>query len=75
MRLKVLGQNKTEVEINGNTTVLFSYNTPVAALVNGLFFRTEKNWSKTTTKHINQWLGDSKAELAPQSYFDDLMKG
>lgn len=75
MRLKVLGQNKTEVEINGNVEVLFSYNTPVAANVNGVFYRTDKSWSRTTSKHINAWLDGAKAELKPQSYFDDLMKG
>lgn len=75
MKLKVLGQNKTEVDINGNISVLFSYNTPVAAHVNGAFYRTDKSWSRTTSKHINAWLAGAKAELKPQSYFDDLMKG
>lgn len=75
MRLKVLGQNKTEVKINGNISVLFSYNTPVAAHVNGAFYRTDKSWSRTTSKHINAWLAGSKAELRPQAYFDELMKG
>lgn len=75
MTLKTLGQNKTEVNINDSTTVLFSYNTPVAAHVNGAFCRTDKSWSRTTSKHINQWLDGAKAELRPQAYFDDLMKG
>lgn len=42
------------------TVVFFSYKTPVAAKVpnsNGFtYLRTNKNYSITTTKHINSWL-------------------
>jgi len=53
MQLTPVGSNQTEVIINGNT-ILFSYQTPVAAFVPGRgALRTNKYWSNTTSKHIN----------------------
>lgn len=83
MKLKVIGSNMTEVELHGYTTVFFSYNTPVAAWLNGNFYVTDKHWSRTTTKHINKWLthftGINDASLViminkPQEFFDSLEK-
>jgi len=48
-----IGSNMTEINANGNS-VLFSYRTPVAANVGGKFYRTEKSWSVTTSKHISK---------------------
>ncbi len=57
MKLKVIGSNQTEVEIN-NKKVLFSYNTPVAYydLETKQAYKTCKVWSNTTSKHINSWV-------------------
>lgn len=54
--------------------VLFSYETPVAALeiANGKLYRTDKKWSVTTSRQINKWLGGEEAELRPQEFFDGL---
>ncbi len=71
MKLNNLGSNQTEVEI-GTGTIFFSYNTPVAANIDGKFYRTDKHWSVTTSKHINRWLDGRTAEKMPQSYFDTL---
>lgn len=74
MKLRVLGQNQTEVEA-GEVTVLFSYNTPVAAELDGEFFVTQSKYSSTTTKHINSWLagnGGKGFERRPQSFFDTI---
>ena len=57
MKVQSIGSNQTEVELANGTCVLFSYSTPVAALVPGKgWIRTAKKWSATTTKHINAWL-------------------
>lgn len=88
MKLKPIKANMTELEI-GEITILFSYETPVACHINGVRFRgrvvdrngycrTEKKWSATTTRHINQWLRDNNAENVterPQEYFDNLAGG
>ena len=71
MKLTPIASNQNEVEIAGNR-VLFSYRTPVAAWVDGQAYRTEKRWSVTTSRHINQWFGGMKAIERPQSYFDNL---
>ena len=63
----------TEVSLDGgDTLVLISYETPVAARVfefasenNGCaLFRTSKKWSATTTRHINKWLRSNFSEDA-----------
>lgn len=74
MKLKSLGSNMTQVE-TGKYSVLFSYETPVAAFdSSGKAFKTSQKFSTTTSKHINKFLGsDAKtAEEKPQSFFNTL---
>jgi len=73
MKLKVIAANQTVLEHAVWGSVFYSYNTPVAALVDGKFYRTAKKWGVTTTRHINQWLDGAKAEEKPQEYFDNLI--
>jgi len=69
MHVKPIGSNQTQVT-KRNGTFLVSYETPVAALINGLgWIRTEKFWSVTTSKHINQWI-EGEAELVSQEELD-----
>jgi hypothetical protein len=57
MKVQQVGSNQTEVTLADGTCVLFSYQTPVAAIVPGKgWMRTAYKWSATTTKHINAWL-------------------
>lgn len=44
--------------------ILFSYSTPVAFFnkETGLFYKTAKKWSQTTTRHISQWLSSYIAQ-------------
>lgn len=78
MHLRQIGSNQTEITINtaiGELRVFFSYETPVAAIdENGNHYRTEKYWSRTTSKHINGYLEGSKSAEMPQEWFDDLLK-
>jgi hypothetical protein len=85
MNLNPIRANMTELHVNDELTVLFSYKTPVAAWVSGIgYLRTDKKWSNTTSRHINQWLGDSyvsgrgindgSAQFRPQEFFDGLVK-
>jgi hypothetical protein len=55
MRLNPLGKNVNEVSINGRV-ILFSYKTPVAYFEEGSVYVTTTKWSRTTSKHITQWL-------------------
>ena len=79
MNVKHLGPNKTEVGTS-KATVLFSYDTPVAAFILGRgYVRTDKFWSVTTSKHINQWLKDAighrdlTVETISQEELDNLI--
>lgn len=57
MKVQPIGANQTEVSLADGTEILFSYGTPVAALVPGKgWIRTAQKWSATTSKHVNAWL-------------------
>jgi hypothetical protein len=57
MKIKPVGSNMTELEGADGITILFSYQTPVAAFVPGKgFMKTDKFFSSSTTKHINKWI-------------------
>lgn len=73
MKIKTLSANMTELSLNDGTQVLFSYQTPVASWNNGQFYKTDKKWSVTTSRHINKWA--HCAVTQPQEYFDNLIKG
>jgi hypothetical protein len=55
-----------------NGVVLYSYETPVAAKIDGMYYVTEVKYSQTTNKHINSWTGKCLADTKPQSFFDNL---
>ena len=79
MNLKNLGAHKNEIRLNDeyDTRVLISYETPVAyrqTMPDGVyFFVTEYKWSRTTSKHISQWLPRADAVEVPQSSLDLLL--
>ena len=53
----------------------FFHTRPVAAcLLNFDYVRTNQKWSRTTSKHINQWLEGVKARTVEQSYLDELLE-
>lgn len=80
MKISNIGSNQTQVTV-GNLELLVSYETVVAAVDRtngtGLALVTEKKWSATTTKHINNWLKTksfSSRATRPQTFFDNLIK-
>ena len=78
MNLNPIKANQTEVETKDGTTVFFSYKTPVAAHIPGKgYFKTEKYWSRTTSKHIGQFIarngGSGAVTVKPQSFFDSMI--
>lgn len=72
MKLKPIGSNITELNING-VSVLFSYSTPVAGWDDKGAFRTDKHYSSTTTKHINKYLGKGTGRLVSQEFINNLV--
>ena len=73
MKLKPIKSNMTELTV-GNTTVLFSYRTPVAGYDDQGAFRTDQRYSVTTTKHINHYLGKGVGRVVSQDYIDSLVE-
>ena len=66
-----IAQNMTEL-ITPKAIILFSYKTPVAAVVNGRTIRTSKFYSTTTSRHINKW-GAKDADVVPQQEIEELL--
>ena len=57
MILRQVGSNQTELSFNNGTTLFFSYETPVAGFSpNDGHFRTSTYYSRTTSKHINNYM-------------------
>lgn len=74
MKMRKAGNNMTELSLTNGTDVLFSYETPVAAYVEGEgYVRTETRYSITTSKHINKWLNGMAAREVPQTFIDALV--
>jgi hypothetical protein len=68
--LRQLGLNAQELEV-GPYLFLLSHSIPVAyrdrsggAMPPGLF-RTDRNFNKSVTRHINTWVGDKPASTVP----------
>ncbi len=75
MKLIPRGSNQNSVVFDDGTEVFFSYNTPVAGYTNeDGFVRTNKQWSVTTSKHINKYLFGANAKEVEQSYMDKLQQ-
>jgi len=74
MKLKPIKSNMTELTV-GNTTVLFSYRTPVAGYDDQGAFRTAQHYSVTTSRHINQYLGGKDVgRTVSQEYINSLVE-
>jgi len=73
MQLRPIKSNMTELTV-GDTTVLFSYRTPVAGYDDQGAFRTDQRYSVTTTKHINQYLGKGVGRTVSQEYINSLVE-
>jgi len=73
MKLKRIKNNLTEITTASNNQILVSYETPVAAHIEGVYYKTAKKWSQTTTRHLSFWLESVKAVEKEQSFFDNLM--
>jgi len=73
MKVSPIGSNMTEVTLSNGTRILYSYETPVAArLEDGTAIRSEIFFSKTTSKHINKYLGKGVGEVVNQSVLEQL---
>jgi hypothetical protein len=77
MELTRIGPNTTVLNFpSKRIMVLFSYSTPVAALVFGQgYLKTDQHYSITTSKHINKWIGGEPHKVVSQDYLFKLANG
>ena len=74
MKLRQVKSNVTELTI-GDTTIMFSYQTPVAGYDDQGAFRTDQYYSVTTTRQINQYLGGKDVgRTVSQDYINSLVE-
>ena len=73
MKIKRLGASKTLLALPSGSEIFYSYDTPVAAQVAGELFRTKEYYSRTTSKHITQYLNGRDAEEVEQSFIDQIV--
>jgi len=74
MQIKRLGTSKTLLVLPSGAEAFFSYETPVAfQMQSGELFKTEEYYSRTTSKHITQYLNGREAESVPQSFINQLV--
>jgi len=73
MKIKQIASNMTEATVN-NITLLYSYETPVAGYDDQGAFRTDEKFSRTTSKHINQYLGGADVgRVIPQADIEGMV--
>ena len=66
-----IGKQNTYILEGNGYRVLQSYNTIVALQgPSGKYYRTDRQWSVTTSKHINKFVSGD-VTLVPQSVLDD----
>ena len=71
MKLERLGTSKSVITLASGSQVFFSYNTPVIVQhSSGRLFQTMEHYSRTTSKHITQFL---KAEKVEQSFINQFI--
>jgi len=74
MQIKRLGTSKTLLVLPSGAEAFFSYETPVAfQMRSGEIYKTEEYYSRTTSKHITQYLNGREAEAVPQSFINQLV--
>jgi hypothetical protein len=77
MNLKPLGANRNEISTN-DKEILVSYQTPVAYYDKRTHkaYKTNKSWSRTTSKHISLWIGSYQdVSEVDQSVLDSILDG
>jgi len=74
MKLTQLGSNQTMLLMPDGQEFFFSYDTCVAGYTPGEgYFKTSTKFSRTTSKHINQYLEGVNATIVEQSDIEAAM--
>ena len=75
MLIEKIGPNMTVLKLNNGGEILFSYETPVAANIPGRGkIKTDRYFSRTTSRHISDWTHDQRPETVPHAEILKLTK-
>lgn len=69
---KIIDKHTTEVIIDDDTKLLYSYGIPASALLNGVYYKTKGKISSHISKSVNIWTG-KVYETKPQLFFDTFL--
>ena len=74
LSIRPLGANQTVLTV-GNDEIFFSYQTPVAGFSSNdcTYFKTNKKFSRTTSKHITQYLDGRDAVELDQDKIESIL--
>ena len=73
MHITPQSTNVTLATFNNGVQVLFSYKTPVACYIpNRGYFRSAQQFSVTTSRHINTWMGKG-GNILPQNDIENIV--
>ena len=73
MKLIKAGSNQSIVRVNNNKELFYSYDTVVSARINDVYYKTSFKHSRTTSRHINNYLKANKAIEVSQDFLDNLL--
>ena len=73
MKLERLGTSKSLLTLSSGSEIFYSSNTPVACKVSGEFYKTKEYFSRTTSKHITQYLNGRYAHPVEQSFIQQIV--
>ena len=73
MKIEKIGVSKTLLTLSSGSEIFYSYNTPVACKVSGEFYKTNEYYSRTTSKHITQYLNGRYAHPVDQSFINQIV--
>jgi len=73
MKLERLGTSKSLLTLSSGSKIFYSYNTPVVAEIAGEFYKTSEYYSRTTSKHITQYLNGRYAHPVEQSFINQIV--
>lgn len=69
-----MAQNCTTVTLTDGREVLVSYQTPVAAFIPGRgYVASATKWSRTTSRHVNDFMPGEHGERVPDAEFCQLI--
>jgi hypothetical protein len=73
MHAQNLSRHATQLTFGNGEQILLSYGTPVASKNLTGYHRTEKYWSRTTNRHIRDWIGGQSCDKIEQRSLNTML--